>query len=138
MSHHDTTASCPDHYTAETVRKPRPLPTVRTDAELLSSIKAHGLEVRWLSWHKAGPLRQVCIRGVSFQIVRETAASPWSLARSGTSGREMADALPGDVWRSAQAHRESARRLDRLLGVLDEMGLRAPDSLGSQASEVWP
>lgn len=124
MSHDATIAS----NQPATRRSNRPPPIVHTDTDLLDSIRHHGLEVLQLEYHRGvdSPLRQVWIRGVSFSLERKTSLSPWAMVRLGTSGRLYEDALPGDVWRAAQWHRERARKLDRLMGVLEDMGMRPP------------
>jgi hypothetical protein len=114
---------------ALTTRLPRPVPTVRTDADLLESIRAHGLEVADVHYFVGGVIEHIVIRGVSFHLCRQTPASPWSLCRSGSGNRLHGDALPGDVWRAAQAHRAAARRLDCFLGVLDDAGIRVPEAI---------
>lgn len=90
-----------------------------TDAQLLSSLEVHGLTPSSVDYDLDRRVVRVMLHGLE-GLWLERGVAGWRVTSAGcTLG-------PTLVWDRAEALREQSRRLDGLLGVLEDLGQRHP------------
>lgn len=90
-----------------------------TDAQLLTSLEQHGLSPSSIDYDLDHRMLRVSLHGVD-GLWLESGTCGWRAVLAG------ATAGPTTIWDRAQAMRAEARQLDRLLGVLEDLGQRHP------------
>ena len=91
-----------------------------TDAQLLASLRQHGLAPSVIAYDLDHGMVRIDLHGVE-GLWLDRGISGWRVCSAGvTLG-------PTLVWDRAQALRAESRRLDGLLGVLEDLGQRVPD-----------